>query len=592
MYKKKYFLSNFTLSMSVLLILGIIMVIALSVIVHGDLRVKEEENVQTYLSLVSNNFNTLINDASTQLSLVEYNNDLSEFEKQISKENASPSMYAKLNSAWTELSQTMSRKEFVSNVFFYIRGMSAIYSLTKNYPDISNTNEQLLDKYLKKAISKPLWIEKRELLSNTDNSDKDVISIFRRYPYLSGVNVRGLIIVDIKASCFHDVISLIPHYEQGYFYILDDEKNVVYCSESCDPDTGKEFADIGNRKSAVRSVNGESYFITCYDTNNSPMQLTYVFALPYSLMIARLSYITRYSVLFLFIAIVAALILASIYARNSYRPIKAMTDAIVSYELSGQVEYKPPRGFGSDNEFDYVIDKFMQTVLRESEAESKLVNEQLLLKESKLHMLQSQINPHFLYNVLEMINWEAVSNMGQNNSVSMMLRSLSEFFRYITDTRTNEVRLETELYYLQKYLDICTMLYSDRISFEVNIEPGIGQYAVLRLLIQPFVENAIMHGLKNITEDGKVQISVCQQDDRLIITISDNGSGMSDEQITHLLSEDEVQTNKHISAINNILKRIKLHYGPEYGLTINSEIGEGTIIIVTLPQKKLANDNE
>ncbi|MBQ9121943.1 MAG: sensor histidine kinase [Lachnospiraceae bacterium] len=216
--------------------------------------------------------------------------------------------------------------------------------------------------------------------------------------------------------------------------------------------------------------------------------------------------------------------------------------------------------------------------------EQKLLNEQQVME---MKMLASQINPHFLYNTLESIRMQALT--AGNKEVANSIKMLGKSMRYVLEnTGTSSITLRKELDYVENYLTIQKMRFSGRVNYSLDVEDGLDleKYMILPLLLQPVVENAILHGLEEVEENGQIRICVATQDEYLQISIVDNGCGMDAEALAELrqkIKEQKIDTSSSIG-LSNINRRIKLCYGETYGMKIDSELGKGTIITLTLPK--------
>lgn len=216
-------------------------------------------------------------------------------------------------------------------------------------------------------------------------------------------------------------------------------------------------------------------------------------------------------------------------------------------------------------------------------------------KEAKLTALQSQINPHFLYNTLESIRGQAL--IDDNVEIAKMVEALSSFFRYSISRKGNLVTLRDELANIQNYMMIQRYRFNNRFSLEIFIDEEDEEaydYLVPKLIIQPVIENAIFHGLEERLEGGKVEIEVIVTENNLILTVSDNGIGMDNKSLTELnnrihaintaIEETEKYKELHTGiALPNIHKRIQLLFGKEYGLNVYSTLNQGTDVEIMIP---------
>ncbi|MHB8128043.1 MAG: sensor histidine kinase [Mobilitalea sp.] len=216
----------------------------------------------------------------------------------------------------------------------------------------------------------------------------------------------------------------------------------------------------------------------------------------------------------------------------------------------------------------------------------KLQNEQ---QKMEMEMLASQINPHFLYNTLETIRMKAFT--AGDRDVATAIKLLGKSMRYVLEnTGTASTTLKNELDYIETYLQIQRLRFADKVNYSFNIEEAMNpeEYDILPLLLQPIVENAILHGLADVEMNGQITIDVYSKEkEYLLINITDNGSGMSPEELELLRIKVEtpyLNPNRSIG-LYNINQRIRLCYGDRYGMVVNSTIGIGTIVSLTLPLK-------
>lgn len=227
--------------------------------------------------------------------------------------------------------------------------------------------------------------------------------------------------------------------------------------------------------------------------------------------------------------------------------------------------------------------------------EQSIRNEQ---QKMEFKVLASQINPHFLYNTLEMIRMKAVT--AGDREVATAIKLLGKSMRYVLEnTGASDTTLKQELDHILTYLQIQQLRFGERVRYQINIEPWMdtSHYRILPLLLQPIVENAISHGLEG-QEQGCIWIAVYLSDGKLHIDISDNGCGMEEETLTEVMRKIEDYTRvrrKSSIGLYNINRRIKLSYGEEYGITIHSTPGEGTRVSVSIPElyaDRSENDSE
>lgn len=203
-------------------------------------------------------------------------------------------------------------------------------------------------------------------------------------------------------------------------------------------------------------------------------------------------------------------------------------------------------------------------------------------------MLQEQINPHFLYNTLDNIIWLAEAN--ETDQVVTMVSSLSNFFRTTLSGGRDYVTVKEEEEHIRSYLEIQQFRYRDILEYQIHIPEEMYYYEILKLTLQPLVENALYHGIKNKRGMGHISVSGELAGEHLIFTVQDDGIGMTEERLEELrgIIAGEVKDDKKEGGFGlfNVSQRIKLNYGAEYGLEIESTYKEGTTIRVIIPAVK------
>ena len=212
--------------------------------------------------------------------------------------------------------------------------------------------------------------------------------------------------------------------------------------------------------------------------------------------------------------------------------------------------------------------------------------EQRNLKDTELKLLQAQINPHFLYNTLDAIVWMAEG--GQDKEVVAMVTALSQFFRTTLSQGRDYITIQEEESHIRSYLSIQEFRYADILEYEIDIDPSLYEYTILKLTLQPLVENALYHGIKNKRGKGKITVRGYEKEDHIYLEVADNGIGMDEEELEQLQKKLKGETpHERGFGLGNVNERIRLNYGPEYGITFRSCKGEGTTATVCIPKKNI-----
>lgn len=216
---------------------------------------------------------------------------------------------------------------------------------------------------------------------------------------------------------------------------------------------------------------------------------------------------------------------------------------------------------------------------------NQIKDDERKVRDAELRLLQEQINPHFLYNTLELVIWLAASE--ENDQVIEVVDKLAIFFKTGLSKGVEWISVEKEIEHVESYLSIQQCRYSDLLSFEICMEPDICQYFMLKMLLQPIVENALYHGIKNRENGGKITIAGKEENGYLLFEVADTGCGMEPEILEDLqqkIRENVLPYTDHENGfgIYNVNRRIRLYYGEDCGLTIWSERDSGTKVTIKL----------
>lgn len=292
-----------------------------------------------------------------------------------------------------------------------------------------------------------------------------------------------------------------------------------------------------------------------------------------------------FSVVLIFSAVGFSVVAAWSLSKSIYTPIKKLHDVtttITKNDLqalmtSDNVDEITELGMS----FNIMIGKIKELL-------DAKIKEQENLKKAELRALQAQINPHFLYNTLDTIIWMAESK--KTDRVVEMVTALSNFFRISLSKGMDWITIGEEVERINSYLTIQKMRYHDILDFKIEVDESISENTILKLMLQPLVENALYHGIKNKRQGGTITIRIRRKGvDEVLIEVEDDGIGFTPEKLVQLRAEleDDAGDMKLESGfgIGNVNKRIRLYYGKPYGLSVQSEYSTGTLVTLVIPAK-------
>lgn len=288
----------------------------------------------------------------------------------------------------------------------------------------------------------------------------------------------------------------------------------------------------------------------------------------------------RSSIIVLAVILMAIIFLSYLIPRSITRPIKRLsevTDQVAKGDLSVRSNVR------AGAEVSVLNDSLNSMIDKINELLEQVTKEQVRLRKAEFELLQAQINPHFLYNTLDAIVW--LAECGEQKKVVSMVGSLSEFFRMSLNQGKDIVSVKEELQHVRSYLEIQQVRYQDILEYEIQVPESLHIYQIPKITIQPLVENALYHGIKNKRGVGKITITGYEENGVFFLQVEDNGIGITKERLEQVRNGilGKVSTGKAIYGLYNVNERIRLNFGEQYGISLESTYGELTKVQVMLP---------
>ncbi len=422
------------------------------------------------------------------------------------------------------------------------------------------------------------------IFDNNENQYRWVITLTRAVEITHGTSTeQGILLLDIRYSSLQQILDNITLGNQGYLYMVSSGGDLIYHPRMQMIETGQMSENTamaaGYRDGSFRErYEGEWREVSVKSVGYTGWKLLSVTpekGLPLSNLKMQL----------FAVFVVAAFLLVLVLTNNfissrittPIQELEKSVNAIEAGELDTEVyqggSYEIRHLGRSIGEMAKRIKTLMEDIVAEHESKRK----------SEFDTLQSQINPHFLYNTLDIIVW-MIENEQKQDAVRIVT-ALARFFRISLSKGKSIITVKDELEHVRNYLMIQQTRFKNKFVYEIEAAKDVMDLVSLKLMLQPLVENAIYHGMEFMDGDGEIGIKVYREDTELWFRISDNGLGMTAEQARSLLDEQHHVSSKRGSGIGvkNVNERIKLYFGESYGLTIWSEPDEGTIIEIHLP---------
>lgn len=413
-----------------------------------------------------------------------------------------------------------------------------------------------------------------------------VITLSRGIRDRSGSGEKeGVFFIDLNYSAISGLCDQSTVGTKGYAFILDAKGNIVYHPQQqqlynelqtenisliMDTDEDTVLTGTGNDGKLYSISRSEKTGWTVVDCTNVKELLS------------KSRQAQSVYVLTAIILVIVALLFSRFMARSITLPIQKLRDSMKKvqegdFSVSDVV-------VDSKNEIGSLTKSFDVMTHRIHELMEQNVHEQEEKRKSELKALQSQINPHFLYNTLDSIIWMAEGK--KNEEVVLMTASLARLLRQSISNEDEVVPIANEVEYARGYLTIQKMRYKDKLEFQIDVDSSILYIPLIKLVLQPIIENAIYHGLKYKESKGLLIVKGFMKDGNAVLQVIDDGVGMDADTLAHIYDRHKVNYHSNGVGVYNVQKRLKLYYGEDYGITYTSELGKGTTATITIPGRQ------
>ena len=488
-------------------------------------------------------------------------------------------------------------------------------------PDIINTLQSILTNSVKSAASIDLFLNKNGKLYTSDygvfsylkadnknyynklqlderrfvltNKYRQKLNFIKDRNYEQVTLIRPLYVLSTGAKAGTLAVNFDKYYlnniiksdSEAGSLVLDDAGNIV---ASAIPENKGYPGTIGNdikkltegsRGEGLQKVGNQEYILV-YDTSQYTgwKFVNFVHANTSMKQISQLrDYIL---VLFLIMNILSASLLVVLLSGKVYRKLKKLIFSMKEVETGNfnvNIEHH------ERDEFGYMYTSFNNMVARIKNLFGELYEQKLLQKDAELKLLQSKINPHFIYNIFDNMNW--LIQLERYKELEVLVDSVSDYFKKSLNAGRDFITVSDTLDQLKSYVQIQRIRFKNRFTCQFDFDDEIMDMNIPNFMLQPLLENAICHGIEPKAEESHIQVKGIRIDERVFFTVEDDGVGIDSEKIQNILAfleSNEAETDNYF-ALANINKRIKLYYGEEYGLTVRSTHGMGTKVTVIIP---------
>ena len=424
-----------------------------------------------------------------------------------------------------------------------------------------------------------------------DKSGAAALTVSKSLIDIRSGSCLGILTFDIKESLFYDSYHSVSDEENECFLLIDSAGTII-SSENRDelqttasPEILGLLEGMGKQEQKTQYKSGgkipqettaEHMLLLSSETENGDYLVVYM--MRYYRIYKEALNLALFLLIIGILVLAAGVLLSSRLAQSIVGPVIRLADYA---DEAGKGNFDLPVPVHSGDEIGFLAERFGVMNHNIKELTTRIYNEQTQKKEYELKMLQAQINPHFLYNCLD--NISSLITDQKNETATAMVSHLGRYYRAILSKGRNIITIREELELIRAYLEIQLIRIPDLFTYEITVDEDILDFKILKMILQPIVENSVIHGFAGFKNSGRIKIEGTLENQTVCILISDNGKGIPEGSRSSIFAPAPTAIPKHFG-LKNIQERIRLKHGEKYGISIKSEQGQGTQIEVRFPK--------
>ena len=541
------------------IIIPFICVLVISVYAYGNVQ-KSEEKVysDTYTARVVADTNNLFKEIREKAIMISIHQDVQRF---FLSNSIDQDEFYDLHNIFDHLSLYNVTNEVIDSVYLYAAKSQVVISASGRYAYDDFYDKACIEQWESDGSMYQLECVNRKIIGK----NKKHLSFY--YTGLNGEDEKAVVIININLEKLHNQLD----YGEDIQIAIADEKEILFGSNmewiGREPNFGVIWEDTGKTILVHEKLKQNDMDIVLQIRSKALYE--------------RLTQIKTFIVFFIFVMILLAIFVVVYISKKIYDPISELLDALKredSLEMENQI-------LQSKDEINYIKNAIYATDAKNKDIEKLLLERLALLKKAQAIALQAQINPHFIHNTLETINWMAIGYLGGENDISEMIDNLSQLLRFSLEDTSTMVTVKAEADYVEKYLYIQQKRFRDKFVVIWKISDELLKCKMIKMAFQPVFENAITYGIKPHEGKGEIRVDAFRDEGDIYIRIWNSGKGLTPDKVDEInesMKKNIIKESDHLG-LSNVNQRIRLTFGEEYGVSISSVIREGTTVTLKVP---------
>lgn len=477
----------------------------------------------------------------------------------------------------------MMAKPYIHSVYIYqenknnrfVAGTDGGYDIAK-YPDTGWYSYYFLNQ---KKRGGNFWSIRRLVKDTANNSGNlEIISLSKALK-----NPNGTIVMNVYKEYLDNRIKDLTFYQNQKLLILNENNDIIFTSHPRSPLLTSDInAIIGQNRSTIPEfvLNGEKCHVNIIHSDT--VKWTYLSVIPHSSLYAVNN---QLSVFINSMFILAMLICAILLIVNTFRSTEYLVHISRLLTAGRQRTEPPPRRKKTSNEYDWIVEDMLEVFIDQNNLNQQLTEKKHQAKVLEISALCSQISPHFLFNTLQSIFWMSYQLTGSHNQVCSMVENMSSILDYTLNDEETLIPIATEIKMAKNYMEIQQMRHKVGIECIWDYGDWIAPYHTIKLLLQPILENSVIHGMRHGNDRPlKIRVRIRQKENYLHIAVTDDGIGIRRDELQTIRRRLRSEHDEGHIGIYNCNRRLILMFGEDFGLSINSKVGLGTRVCIAIPK--------
>ena len=414
---------------------------------------------------------------------------------------------------------------------------------------------------------------------NFPGTTREILTIYRKIFSPGKRTPEGVIVLNVRRENINRTLNSLVKEGDHLFFITDRDGQLIFFNDQARTIAADPVWDSGSKV-----WYGQQHYCV-YKTVSREMEWNYYMAVPQKTAYQVPDRLTRMAAALICLALLLSTATSWFFARKNY---KSLTGIVDIFDKATHGKELPVLSQKNTDIYSYILYNIVETFLQNDFLQVQLSERRYRMKAMELTALQAQINPHFLMNTLQTVYWRCISLTQGPNAATEMLENLSELLHYSLEDSQELVTLKEEVKITRCYLDIQIQRYKNQFEVIWDIWAPLETVMVLKLILQPLIENSIYHGIRDKAGRSAIKVKIFSRNGRISVAVIDNGLGMTKEQTAQLkerLAQEDTQEGVHIGLLNTH-KRLELIYGERYTMNVLSKLGKGTIVELKIQQEK------